>query len=343
VSQSLDAGGGAFPFALDSSASAQQPALSEFQKLAHSDFALIYIKADGTFRFEGRHARLLDTTVTWTISDADLQSLDVPSTRGEVLNTLRVVTHPKRVDTDPTTTVYDQANVLAFGPGETKTLLGSFRDPDTGDTIGATQVQDISATTDYLANSREDGMGTDHTADMDVVVSVGPSGARFDITNNAADTVYLTQLQLRGKGVYDRSQVLHEARDSASVTTNGEHAVVFDMPYQGSDSVGAGCADYLLTKYADPFAVVRSITVTAKTTANLTQVLTRDISDRLSVDETVTGVASEVFINGVELTVLPTGHLEATYVLAPAADPQSGLYWILGTSVLGTDTVPSPF
>ncbi len=58
--------------------------------------------------------------------------------------------------------------------------------------------------------------------------------------------------------------------------------------------------------------------------------------------ETVTGLSNLAFINGEVLTVQPSGHVSVVYTLAPAADPFSGLYWVLGVSTLGTDTLLAP-
>lgn len=340
---SFDAGYDAYPFALDTSTSGQQPALVEFSKLAASEFGYIYQRANGVLRYEGRHTRLLNTTSAWTLAETEFVGLTMPSSRADILNTVRVTVHPKFVDANPTTIVYTQTNTIEMASGTTKMLLGPYRNPVTGDPIGATAIQPLIAGTDYLANDRLDGTGTSLTANFAITVTAGASGARFSVTNGSGSLGFLTTLHLRGKGIYDRGTVTAEAKNASSITANGEHAVVFDMPYQESDDVAIGAANYLLNKYGSAFAQALTITVIAHTTTQLTQVLARDISDRLTITETMTGLSSSFFINGMELRILPTQHLQATYTLAPAADPFAGLYWILGSSVLGTNSIPAPF
>ncbi|MEO8678139.1 MAG: hypothetical protein ABI665_03780 [Vicinamibacterales bacterium] len=340
LAAALDTGAETYPYALDTSSVTNQTALGEFVKLAASEFGLIYVKADGTFRAEGRHTRLLRTTYDWVLDDTELQALSMPSTRAEVINTVRVTIHPKVVDAAATTIVYDQASVITLVAGETKFLLGSFRDPVTGDPIGATDVVvPPVAGTDYIANTLPDGTGTNQTALVTVTVEVGQSGANFSITNNHSADVSLTRNQLRGRGIYDRgSQTFAAPADAVSaesIITIGEHAVEFDMPYQANDDVGRGAALYLRNKYSSAFPQARTIVVFADTADALTQMLARDISDRLTISETVTGLSNGYFINGIELQYLPSGHLQASYILAPAQDPFAGLYWILGTNVLG--------
>jgi hypothetical protein len=340
---SWDRGGDSYSYALDTSTNTQQPALSEFANLANSEIGLIYQKADGTLRGEGRHTRLLNTTTAWTITDADLQGLTMRSSRDDIINTVRVTLHPKTVDDLPDTIVYDQANVIEVAPGATKFLLGSYRDPLTGDPIGATDIQPQIPIDDYTANTSSDGTGTDITSDFALVVTAGAAGARFAVTDNNAEVGFLTFNQLQGRGIYDRGAVQLEATDATSIALNGEHVVTFDMPYQDISDTGQGAANYFLAKYATASALVQTATVVADTGTLLAQVLTRDISDRITISETVTGVNAPFFINGIDLRQMPSGHLEATYILAPAADPFAGLYWILGTSVLGTNTIPAPF
>jgi hypothetical protein len=338
---SLDDGIEGYPIALDTSSSTGQPALAEFKKLADSERGFIYQKADGTLKAEGRHARLLNTTSVWTLTENDLVDLSLPSTRSEIIDTFDVTIHPRVVDDLPTSIVYSQANVIQIGPSANQLLLGSYRDAVTGDPIGAVDVQTPDPSTphfDYTANTAADGSGTNITADFSVVLQAGPAGISATVTNGNAATGYLTSFQLRGRAVKDKAlQTLRATSGS------GKHVVPLDMPYQGNSDVGQGAADYYLAKYDTAYAQARTIGVIGRTTTLLTQLLTRDISDRITISETVTGVANDFFINGVELRVLPTCVVMGIYTLAPAQDPFSGLYWVLGTSTLGTDTRPAPF
>ncbi len=343
VSNSFDMGYENYPYALDSSSLSGQTALAEFKKLADSERGLIFVTVNGTLRYESRHARLLDTVSDWTLADADIQGLTLPSMRDEIINSVRVTIHPRIVDEDPSTILYNQTNTIEVAAGATKTLLGPFRDQVTGDPMGGTDVQSLVATTDYTANIASDGSSTDITSDFSIVVTAGASGAKFAVTNGNASTGFLTFLQLRGKGIRDKGTLQLTARDTGSITTNGEHVVDFDMPYQVSTDVGQGAADYTLSKYSTAFAQARTVTILGRNATVLTQMLQRDISDRLTISETVTGLNSAFFINGEELKVLPSGYVSVTYTLAPAADPFSGLYWILDTSTLGTSTIPAPF
>ena len=340
---SFDAGAETYPYALDTSSALNQPALAEFEKLASSEFGRIYQRANGTLRAEGRHYRMTAGPIGWLIADADLIGVEVPSTRDEIINHIHVTTHPKVVDSAATTIVYRQANVLPIAAGASQLIIGQFRDPVTGDSIGATDVQAPVASTDYTGNTASNGSGTDVTTDLTITLSVGQNGVNVTVANAGAATAYLTLFQLRGKGIYDRSAVQHEATDATSIADHGEHDVDIDAPYQGSDIVGQGAADYLLLRYKNPFVQARTVTVASKNTTIRSRILEAEISDMINVRESVTGINTDHFINGIELRFVGGTVLEATLTLAPDNDPFMGLYWILGTSTLGTSTLLAPF
>jgi hypothetical protein len=338
VGQSFDAGVETYAFSLDSSAFAQQTALAEFKKLADSERGVVYLTAAGILRFEGRHTRLLNTTSVWVLTDTEINGLAVPSTRNEIIDTVRVTIHPKLVDVT-NVTVYDQANVITIQPGATQLLLGSFRDQITGDTMGGTDIQPLVPGTDWLANSLADGTGTNLTGSFTVAMTKGASGLSFSVVNASAVVGYLTKLVVRGKGIRDKATVQLQ-----SPTTTGSHVYALDMPYQDSSDVGQGAADYYVQKYNTAYAQARTGSVPGKTTALVSAILQREVSDRVTIHETVVGLANDYFINGVQERVLPSGHLMATYTLAPApADQFTGAYWVLDSSILGTSTVPSGF
>ncbi len=342
TSTSFDVGAETYPYVLDASQLGSQTALEEFKKLSDSERGLIYVKADGTLKAEGRHARMIVSTTSWTLTESDMQNVSLPSTRAEIINAIRVTTHPKVVDIAATTLIYTMAAALLVPSGQTITFTAPYRDPTTGEFIGATSVQPQVAGTDYVANRSSDGSGTSMTADFTVTVTAIGSGAQFTVTNANVSAGYLTVNRLFGKGIYDRGTVQSEARDAVSVATNGENAVGFDMTYQPNVNVGQAAANYYLSKYGMAVAQARTVTVFGKTPTLLTQILQREISDRLMLSETVTGLSDLVFINGEELRGMPTGHVSVTYTLAPAADPFAGLYWVLGVNTLGVDTLLAP-
>lgn len=338
----FDEGREAYPFALDQSA-VQQPVYTEFAKLAASEFGFIYERPDGTLRYESRHARL-NAVSQWTITDAIILTpetgLAAGSARDRIANTIRVTVHPKVLDSDASTIVYNQTNAILIPSGTTKLLMGDFKDPLTGDTIGATDVQPLVAGVDYVGNDSESGAGADRTADLTLVANIGQAGARFSVTNLGNFDLWLTTLQLRGRGIYDREALILEQTDPASIQRYGERVSTLDMPYQTDPAIGDGAASYLLITEGADVARAHEVTVFGRDADTMTQILTRTISDAVTVVNALTGVNDLFVINARELTMTPTGHLRAryTFVRVVVAD-----YWVLDESVLGVDTVLAPF
>lgn len=340
---SFDTGTEAFAYALDTVKGSQQFVLAEFAKLAASEYAPFYIKGDGTFRQESRHARLLNTTSVQTITENELIGLRLPTTREEIINVVNVVYRVRVVDPLPTTLIYDQPNVLAIPTGATQFNLASFSDQITGEQIGAVDVA-VQRPQDLIANTSADGTGTDISSSLTVTLEIGPNGFQENIYNGNASTAYITVNRFYGRGVYDRVPQTAQSVDSASVDDNGPHPVTFEMPYQGNADVAAGAALYIKNRYSTAFPQARAIRVPGRTATLMAGILAREISDRITISESMTGLSGQdFFINGIEERLKPSGMLEADYILVPAADPASGLYWKLGTSTVGTNSIPAPF
>lgn len=252
IAEDYDVTADVYAYSVDVSRIGESPALAEFARIAASGFDLIYLEADGTLRLESRHTRLLNTTVDWTLDDDDLAydgGLEIEANRDDILNTVRATAHTKLVDDSPDHVVYEQTNEIALEPGVAKILIGPYRDQDTGDSIGAVDVQDPIAGVDYIANSAQDGSGADHTADLTIVLSKGASGARFEITNGHSAMVYLILSRLFGKRVRDWATDMRELSDATSISNWGEHAVALDMPYQGNGDVAEGACAYVLGRW----------------------------------------------------------------------------------------------
>ncbi len=337
-----DSGNENYPYATDTSEISKQTALTELRKLANSEFGMIFVMGSGTLRMENRHARMLTAASNWTLTEGHFQELEMPTSRDDIVNTIRVKTHPRRVDSIANVIVYNQENVIRFEIAETKRLMGQYRDQTTGATIGATEIQALVAGIDFIANTEEDGSGSDCSSNFFIIPAYGSNGARLDVTNLNGTVAFVTTLRLTGKGIYDYGETIHEATDSTSVTTYGEHAIEFDMPYQVNAEVGQAAADYLLEKMKDPLAQARTIRVAGRDETRLTQILALDISDRVTLSETVTGVNDQFIVNGVELRILSTGTVDATYTLMPVGPTLDDFFIVDSSSINGADIL-APF
>jgi hypothetical protein len=356
VASSLGVGRSTFAYALDNARDDRtNPVLQEIARVTASELGYSYVKGDGTFVFEPRFARV-NTSAAATLSD-DMAGLSSSISRDSLVSKVQTVVHPRTVDV-ATVVLYRSQNAIEIPIGGTVQIVGGYTDPNNrANRVGGTSMVTPVATTDYLANAAADGSGTNLTASISVSATLSSNSAAFTITNNASVTAYVTKLQARGIGLYDYEQTIGEAVDATVETDVGEQVASLDMPYLSDVATGVNAARYLLQLYSPTeigiwalgtagrgelgsttqlasrvLTAVGRVTVTPKTAALQTQILARDVGDRVSLTETVTGISNAFYIQAVDLTVNAPGIPVATWTLSPA---DTTVYWSLGTAGFG--------
>lgn len=335
-SQLIDTGRETFAYALDTARDDKpNPVLQEIARVTLSELGYFYVKGNGQATFEARADRINQTdAATFTNSMTDL---GVTATRDNLLTRVQVVAHPRVVDT-ATVVLYRLQSSTKIDAGQTVTLLGPYTDPnDRASRVGGYDMVTPVAVTDYTFNSAADGSGTDLTASLMVVASLGGNGVRWELTNTSTTTGYVTKLQARGKGIYDYENTVAEAENTSLLASYGEQVANLDLPYLNNPAVGSDIALYTLGLYGSPLNVA-AMSIAPSTAALQTQILARDVGDRIALAETVTGVAASYYIQSVDLDVVAPGIPRVTWGLAPA---DTTVYWALGVanfSELGEST-----
>lgn len=335
-----------YQYALDNTQDEKSTVLSELQKLALSELGYIYQKADGTVVFESRNRRAISEGSIATFTDtAEITGIEIPVSRDDSLSRVQVITHPRFVDAAATTVLFRLDNPLQVGGQSEVTILGPYRDPNQeAARVGGTDMVTPVASTDYVANSQSDGAGSDKTASVALTVNFGGNGARVLIENSSTSTVWITLLQLRGRGIYDYQTVVLEAVDDEAQISVGTTATA-DMPYQDDAALGEEIAIWLLSLYKDVEKIAQSATVFVPRTdeALADRALAREISDRIDIVEQMTGFevgpTGGHFIQSVSMTIDGRDNLSITWGLAPTSRQ---LFWLLevpGRSELDQTTV----
>lgn len=361
-STSIATGASTFAYALDTARDDRpNPVLQEIARATASELGYFYLRGSGEAVFEARFDRVsMSDAATF---DNSMAGLDVTTSRDTVISKVQIVTHPRTVDTS-NQVLYSLQSVTEIPVGGNITIVGGYTDPNNrAQRVGGMSMVTPVATTDYVANSAADGSGTNLTTSITVSATFASNSARFTITNNAAVVAYVTKLQARGIGIYDYETTVAEAEDAATATEYGEQVVSIDMPYSSDVTLGVDMARYLLGIYSSSevgvwalgtagsselgvttqlayrvHTTVGKMRVAPRTAALQTEILARDVGDRIAVVETVTGVSRSFYINAVELEVTAPGVVYATWTLAPA---DGFSYWTLGTagfSELGEST-----
>lgn len=327
-------GGGAdiYPYVLDSSPSESSRVLSEFQKLALSEYAQVYVAA-GTVVFEGRRRRGSETPSKFTLhEDENLIGIAVTGRdRDQVINRIQVTAHPRRRDDTSDVVLYTMATSTQILRGETVTINCPYRDPaQLAQRVGGIDMRMPVPGTDVSFMVAKDGSGPDISAQLFVDAVFGGNSAQVTITNNGPSDGFIPPggLRLRGRGLYDFQPTISDELAPASLEAYGENVVAYDMPYQDAPTVAQDLARFILHMYSEAETRPSAVTFVANWNDETAEALVaRQISDRIRVTVPSIGLDAVFFINGVSLEVRTHGVVLVTWALAPT-DPTT--YWQLG-------------
>jgi hypothetical protein len=341
VAVQTDVGMDTYAYAVDTARQEEATAQSEFVKLAMSELGYIYVKADGTLVFEGRRKRGSESSLNvFTFDMPMFNDVSVTRSRTDIINKVKVISHPRRVDASPVV-LYRLVQAVQIGAGGTVRLFGGYSDPEQRGrrTGGFDFINPLADGVDYIANSAGDGSGVDLTSAIAVTASTTGNGVSFQVTNTGSSAAWITTLQIRGRGIYDFEHAVMESEDADSILQFGRRTRTIDMPYQSDALVAASAAQYLISLYADDISAAESLTYLANESNQLMrQALLREISDRIGIRESVTALTDTLsgttatrgwFINGVRGDIVEGRYLRMTYLLAPA---DRNTYWLLGVS-----------
>ena len=243
-------------------------------------------------------------------------------------------THPETGSASPT-----------LAPAEAKTFEAEFPNPDSANNAMEVNAWTTpAATTDYLLNTASDGTGTNLTGDVTVTQTKTGERMAVTLTNSATGSAgYLTKLQARGTAVSTKNPCIVRAIDTTSQGIYGERKYVAQTKFIPTTSEAQDWCDYQMAIYGSPIEIL-TMTIPASAQGNIGQALSRDISDRITVTATADaalGVNADFLIESEQHSVTDGGSQHtATWKLSPASGGYSS-FWVLGTGVLGTSTVPA--
>ena len=312
---------------------------------------------DGKVVFHNRYHRLIETASTAsqaTFSDAPGTTYSyVALAQEDPLTT--IVNH-----VEATARTFDTASVAVLwtlsetgaasptlAPGEAKTFEAEYPNPD-----AANNAMEVDAWTvpthaggDVRVWTASDGSGTDISSAGDIGIATTRTAERMAITltNNSATAGYVTTLRARGTAVSTKNPCTVRAIDTTSQGIYGERKYIAKTKFIPTTSEAQDWCEYHMTVYGSPIEIL-TMTIATATDNNIGQVLTRDLSDRITVvatNDAALGINGDFFIEHEKHKVGVGGKEHTTtWKLSPASGGYSQ-FWVLGVSVLGTSTVPA--
>jgi hypothetical protein len=232
------------------------------------------------------------------------------------------------------------ASSPSIAPGVARTYIARYPTSASANSArGVDAWTTTAATTDMLANSAADGSGDNLTASIGIAVSKSSETMDITLTNNASVTAYITKLQARGTAISADDPASIKQEDATSKTAFGKRTWPSRTKFIPSTSEALDSADFNLSIYKDPTAVLQLSYFANKDSNSVNEMLDRDISERVTVVAENTADLSidrDFFIEAVRHQIDADRLHKVTYLLSDAV--QFSDFWVLNTSALGTST-----
>lgn len=249
----LDAGINIIPFGLFESGTRYSHI---FNQLAEAEMGQFYQDETGVFRFENRqhwdsspHNSVSQVLYTSQVIDAEAPSDD------HIVNVVEIKANLR--SKQPNQVIFTLGVPLLMSPGNS-TLWVDFEDP----------ILEADSPV-MIANSQEDGSGTDVTSSATVAsASVFAQAAKYILRNNSSDNIYLTSFSVSGRPAKVYSELYSRTQDDSSVTAFEERPLVIENDYIQSQSWADSLSRMILEDYSDP-ENLQTITIRAIPTLQL--------------------------------------------------------------------------
>ena len=338
--------------------------LNALRLVEDTETGLLEESADGNIVYRDRHARSTDsrsTTSQATYSDASgaalayshIEQIDpLKFIYNELKTNLQLHTATWIIGSSQlgsTTEVGDDVAVLWTHPeaglgsvspslsaGEVKTFTALYPSSGSGSTAQAVDYwQTPAATTDYLANDVAEGTGTDRTSDIGVSVVKKAQQMAITLTNNHSAAVYLTKLQARGNSVTSKDTFVISSTDATSQSTFGKRTFVHPGRFIPNTEEAQNWGDFHVQAYGNPVPLVKVTLIGNRSTATLTDIMTRDISDLVYVtatNDSGLGINEGFFVENVHHQIDAELNHRATFTLSQSSGYAG--FFIVGSSSL---------
>jgi len=290
------------------------------------------LKEDGGYllKEDGDRIVLNQAETASFVGDMTLESPE-SSHAEDLINYAQATVYPREVQTNVTLFTLQKRILLA--PGETVDgIRGRYRDPTGGN--AAVSGKNMATVSDM--NSLESGGGTDLSAFLTVTPSYGTDEVAWTIQNTHISQAGWVYLEAKGDAVFIYDAVDRVEFDQASIDAHGRREAQIPLKYHDDPLQGQAFAEYVVQKNATPRMRFLSAQLLANYSAkHMMAFLFLDVSSRVYLEQALSGMANDFYIQGVEFEVKPGPLLYYRWFLREADDDE---YWELGVSALDEST-----
>jgi len=312
---------------------AAKNARNAINEVAKSEWGLFFINGSGLGVFQNRNHRISSSTATGTFQNV-FSDFRYDFNDQQLYNHVTVIAHPRSISAS--TTVWSMTDKPSMQANASADFWAQYTNPVTFAYAPALSSVAPAASTDYYLNAASDNSAKDGTSSASITFTDFNETAKIHIKNGASQ-MYVTKLQVRGFPLYTPNPTKAISSNASSITAYFKNAFELDLPWQQNSLTAQDFSDYLLGLYGDPYSVVGFTYHANRSAALMYQALSQEIGGRVTVSETVTGIAGrDYWIGQMQHTIdlAGTNHV-VTYKLEKA---NTLSYWIIGTAQLGTGT-----
>jgi hypothetical protein len=357
----FDVGISIFPTVLDTITS-HTKAYNEFGKVAFSEGGYVYLRHNqygDILIFENRHRRhgwnvidylplasidsgyilnadgggyvlkpdgfklILNQRQQYTFDDVMVSTEAVYGK--DVINHMTVQANPRRFDTSPQI-LFSLDAPFAINSGSTVLLRGNYADPLGGLPISGQNMITPVITTDYLANTKSDGTGTNISTSLSISVDYGTEGFAHSLTNNNANTMWITKFNCRGYGIYIPNPITHVEKDNISIGKYEVQPETLNQLYQNTLGDGTVLAASIVNENSEPRTVIKKINLIANRSPSLMLAFLRHGPGNFihAIDNELDKEFS-AYIQGVNFKIQDGGIVRYSWIVKEARSLASGL------------------
>ncbi len=325
-------------------------AMSAIGELEDSTLGMAYIGTDGKFVWEGRHHRLLaphlvavaiiyDTTaagdgatnISYRLGDRGIVNVASAEYVERKAGLTKQVLWKMDIGSDGTKDkpLFIPLENTKLGPnGEYAAawLEARFSSP-------ALSVNTPVAQVDYNAHlgPRVDWAINKSSSVPVTLAEVGAEHALVKIVNNVGVPVWITKLQITGQVLDTEEPASVRAMDAGSITAYGRVETKLEGKFYPSLMVAQDFVDYVKDEFHEPVAEV-TVSLINGTDALTTQILAREISDRVKLVSTLLGLNEDYFVEKINHEIEPPAIHRCTWVVTKCT---ARTFFTLGISALG--------
>jgi hypothetical protein len=318
--ESFFTGSSNFRYAFHSERDEETSFLTVLQKISQSELSYIYVRPSdsggSTLVYLPHTIRQNNYTSLATLSDT-MTDLEIEHSVDSIFNKARVTVFPVEIDTE-LSEVASIGEEISIEPMSSITLFLPYKDPDSEQRISAINVVTPVHATDWLFSTISGSQIGDLGANFTIDDTATANSVILTLGNTSSFKGYLFPLRVRGFAVRIFDKVEMVASDSTSIDTYGERTLSINLPYQNNIAFGEAVADEILRRWKDPLSQISGVTFVTSSSALMTHAMTLTISDRITIEETVSGVSDDFFINGFEYELITQDKLRVRWTLERA-------------------------